>query len=284
MCGSVELLTAEDVIPRWLFKCYERPGAGPFTMTRRPEPIFRRNGDPVTNPTLERVLLDVCEPCNAWLNKTFEVPAKKLVRGLGEAQAIAGDDVLTVARWAVKTLVLYGHPSARRSNRLHATVQRPELENGPDLAKAIRTTGAIPEDISLWISSVDADLETQGHAVHDGFWPSRTYRADGAGGPVDVVSLGFGAPLLNLTVMMTLVVHPLVDIENPWEELGLATRVWPKPPECLAIRDLPALDIDSDRRSLDWIADSGIAVHLGPSERWTPARSPFRSDEDGDPD
>lgn len=269
ICGSTDSLTAEHVIPRWLFKCYETPGAGPFTMVNRPTPLIRRDGRPVTSPSLERVLLDICTDCNTWLNDTFEVPAKNPIRKLGEGQMIADADALAAARWAVKTLILYGHPAARRSNQLHMSIERPMLKDGAELAHALRTTGIIPADISLWVAVIDGKLPPRNHAVLERMWPNRTSRIDGAGGSVGVVNLGFGALALGLTVMMTLVVHPLVDIENPWETAGLATRIWPNPLTGMMLTDLAAVDADTGRRSVDWICDSRSSVVLGPEERWS---------------
>lgn len=269
ICGDIDLSTAEHVIPSWLFECYETPGAGPFTMVHRPTPLTRRDGRPVTSPSLERVLLDICGECNAWLNDNFEVPAKDPIRRLGEGQMIADTDALAVARWAVKTLILYGHPAVRLSNQLHMRIQRPMLQNGAELARALRRTGAVPADISLWVVSIDTKLSTQKYVVHERMWPSRTSRIDGAGGPVGAVNLGFGALSLGLMVMLTLVAHPLIDIESPWETAGLATRIWPNSPARLMLTDLPALDADTGRRSGDWMCDSGMSVILGPGERWT---------------
>jgi hypothetical protein len=268
ICRCTGLLAPEHVIPSWLFKCYETPGAGPFTMVRRPTPLTRRDGRPVASPSLERVLLDVCPDCNAWLNDTFEVPAKIPIRRLGGGQTIADADAFAVARWAAKTLILYGHPAARRSNQLHMSIQRPMLQDGAELARALRRTGEIPADVSLWAASIDKKHDPQTHVVPERIWPSRTSRTDGAGGPVDAINLGLGVHSMALTVTMTLVSHPLVDIENHWEEAGLAMRIWPNPPARLTLTDLPALDVESGRRSVDWLGDSGMSVALGPGERW----------------
>lgn len=268
ICGDVGELTDEHIIPSWLFKHWEKvPVAGPFTMTGSPTSPTRRDGRPVTNTSLERVLLDVCAGCNSWLNRHFEEPAKTPIRQLCLGQSVSGPDMGAVARWAVKTLVLYGHPSVRRSSHLSTDVQRPMLKDGAEVARVLRTSGEILADVSLWATAVDRTLEPVDCVVPERLWPSRTGCVDGSGGSVGAVNLGLGALGLDLTVMMTLVVHPLVDIENPWEAIGLATRIWPNPPERLALTDLPAIDVGSGRRSVDWISDSGLSVVLEPGER-----------------
>lgn len=234
----------EDVIPKWVLKCYENPDAAPFTTWRNGEPVTRRDGlTAVSHPTLNRVLLDVCAACNKWLNRSFEVPAKRPVRQLAAGQDVFDSDVRAVGRWVAKTLVLYGHPNTRSGFDGNGAFAQQVVAGASELAKEIRLTGEIPAGVSVWAAVIDESARSTDFDVPTQF----------LGGGVGVVNVGFGLHDLGLMVRLNLVVHPSLSLENPWEEAGFATRLWPDPPSALSVVSAPKLDTSAGRRFADWM-------------------------------
>jgi len=81
-CSSPTGGKGEHVWPKWFLKRWA--GQGPFTRTRNGEPLMRRDGSPQRTPEMAPVTVPVCgsashHDCNAWLNDSFENPAKRVI-------------------------------------------------------------------------------------------------------------------------------------------------------------------------------------------------------------
>jgi hypothetical protein len=81
------------------------------------EPLRDRNGQPREEDSWS-INLPVCEACNGVLNQKFEQPAKRPIRRLMTQDsnvAFDGTDAMNVARWFLKTWLLWAHPASRDS-------------------------------------------------------------------------------------------------------------------------------------------------------------------------
>ncbi|MFJ4320648.1 hypothetical protein ACIP46_36000 [Streptomyces lavendulae] len=131
----------------------------------------------------------------------------------------------------------------------------------------MRSTGEFPEDLSLWMSVIDPDGDPVVLPDFDRAILPRVHRPDGAGGDCGATTLGFSLPNHNV-VSFQLVFHPLIDIVNPFESSGWATRLWPNPPADLDITGHPVLDAVGGRALTKWFAAGGLSIGLQPGERW----------------
>jgi hypothetical protein len=261
-CGSPATRHGEHVFPTWHLERWD--GQGPFTQEVNGAPIRRRDGSLQRREEATRVKLPVCGSCNAWLNNTFEVPAKPHVRGvLDRLQVLDAAATTAFARWSVKTLLLSRHPASWSS----FPGRRPARWELPvDLLPAMRRTDELPADLSLWMAVFD------GHA-DAGRLPGRlrvdlprTIREDGSGGRSQGAL--WGTPLPNGTrLVLQLVFHPLCDFEHPFEAAGLATKLWPRPPSTLDVSAHPMLDPDGYKQLKGLFTNLGALVGLPPSGR-----------------
>ncbi|MDJ0347608.1 hypothetical protein QMK19_41100 [Streptomyces sp. H10-C2] len=270
-CGSRVSSQGEHVLPRWFFERWD--GQGPFTYYAGSKPIPKRSGS-TQRDQLARVMLPVCgsnspTDCNGWLNRTFEVAGKPQVETvLNDLRPIAGADVVAFARWVVKTLLLHAHPLAMNSEIGHLdTVSRSVLELPKSALPMMRNSGQFPEDLSLWMSVIDSDGAPADLPDFDQAVLPRVHRRDGAGGECRATTLGFSLPN-HLMVSFQLVFHPLIDIVNPFESPGWATRLWPNPPADLDITAHPVLDVAGGRALTRWFVAGGPSIGLQPGERW----------------
>jgi hypothetical protein len=81
------------------------------------EPVRNRYGQPRKDDSWG-IKLPVCEECNRVLNQKFEQPAKPHIRklmALNGDVAFGGADAMKVARWFLKTWLLWAHPTTRES-------------------------------------------------------------------------------------------------------------------------------------------------------------------------
>ncbi|WP_411574795.1 hypothetical protein [Streptomyces fradiae] len=271
-CGSPVSSQGEHVLPRWLFKRWE--GQGPFTYYVGGKAIPKRNGD-TQRDGLARVMLPVCginspANCNGWLDSTFEHVGKPQVRAvLDDLRRIEDAEVLAFARWVVKTLLLHAHPLAVNSEigHLDIAMSGSVLELPGAALPTMRSTDRFPDDLSLWMSVIDPDGAAVALPEFDRQLLPAVHRPDGGGGRSGATTLGFSLPNGRM-VSFQLVFHPLIDIVNPFETLGWATRLWPNPPSDLDIADHPALDAVGGRALTKWFATGGIGIGLQPGERW----------------
>lgn len=174
---------------------------------------------------------------------------------------------MAVARWAAKTLLLYCHPEAVNSE-VPGRPRRPwELPAG--LLPAMRATGDLPGDLSLWVAVVEPAARPVQLPPLDTILLPRTTTEDGGGGACASTTLGFGLPKIGrgAHAVFQLTFHPLVDIARPLQGPGLVTRLWPQPPVTLDLAAHPILDAAAGKR-LTEVFSSGGAVGLPPGQRW----------------
>lgn len=243
-CDSPVRSQGEHVLPNWFLKRWN--GHGPFTIKINDKPVAERSGN-AHREQLARVMLPVCgsnslSDCNKWLNDTFENPARQHVRAaLDELRPVTGQGVTALARWAAKTLLLHHHPAAVNSQIGHLGSRRDALVLPDTLLPTLRKTGQFPEDLSLWMGVVDPNAAPVDLPRFDMIALPQIDRPDGAGGTSCSAMLGWSLPN-GMQAVFHLMLHPLFDIENPFETAGWATRLWPVPPASLDITTHPALD------------------------------------------
>lgn len=109
LCGSRGKKDKEDVIPRWLIAHMDSLGVG----------------------KAPKVILWVCNPCNARLNTNFEHPARDIIKAMvaGKAVGLDTEQQVIVGAWLAKTSLLMAlkdaeyptlGPLPRADRRLHA--------------------------------------------------------------------------------------------------------------------------------------------------------------------
>ncbi|MET8605700.1 hypothetical protein ABZV92_19375 [Streptomyces rubiginosohelvolus] len=273
LCGAPVRTPREHVLPSWFFKRFA--GQGPFTVLVNSVPVPYASGA-VERPQLPRLMLPVCGQessiglkCNDWLNTTFEQPAKIPVRTLlDELRPLSGRGVLTFARWAVKTLLFSAHPQALYAEPPRRSRQQWDF---PDSwLPSLRDTGEFPADLSLWMTVFDPDgSDTDGEfAPDDQLLLPHVQHPDG-GGPGQATHLGFGLPN-GRAVQLQLVSHPHTDICHPFEDSGLAVRLWPTPPDGLDIRAISLLGPAAGRQFTRTFIRGGAHISLESGQRWLP--------------
>lgn len=192
------------------------------------------------------MLLPVCRPCNAELDRRFEKPAKDALRRLFAARGdlrLTAAEARTVGLWLAKTLLLTAHPSTRYGDQAidrHALRWDPD-ESPPQWYYRWLVTGEEPpEGLSLWLHRTDEAAEDPGTPEHT--VPLPTVTADGE--VVDFVCFqqSFHG------VHITLVIHPGWPVIHPLEEDGRAVRLLP----AVGAQDLAALPV-LPRRTVRWI-------------------------------
>lgn len=271
-CGSPTTGQGEHVFPTWYLKPWD--GQGPFTQEVNGAPILRRDGSIQRREEATRVMLSVCGSCNAWLNESFEVPAKPHIRAvLDRLQVLDGAATMAFARWWVKTLLLSRHPASWSS----FPGKRPARWDLPvDLLLAMRRTKELPADLSLWMAVLDDRAEAGRLLRRLRIGLPRTTREDGSGGRGQ--SALWGTPLPNGTrLVLQLVFHPLCGFEHPFEAAGLATRLWPGPPSTLDVTAHPVLGPDGYKQLKGLFPHLKSRVALPPDGH---VRIPCRADSE----
>ncbi|MCT9079337.1 hypothetical protein [Streptomyces fulvoviolaceus] len=270
-CGAPVPGKGEHVLPTWLLR--RSDGQGPFTIEIDRQPVPKHNGK-TERQQLARVLLPVCggdspSDCNGWLNDTFEQPAKRHVNDiLDSLQVITGQNVDAVAQWAVKTLLLSNHPKAVNTELRKRPRRSWVFPDG--MLPAMRSTGKIPDDLSLWAAVVNPDAPPVALPSFETTVLPRVTWENGAGGTGSSTMLGFAtSDPIGTTIAFQLAFHPLTDIEHPLEEVGLVTRLWPNPPARLDFQTLPALDQAAKDRMGRVFASGGERINLPVGERWS---------------
>lgn len=233
-------------------------------------PILDRYGEPRKANHMPPVLLPVCDrktgnDCNGRLERLFEAKGKGVVRTVLQGRPLtSAPEVDAFTRWWLKTLLLLCHPEARDDFK---GAQRRPWSMPPSTYPNL-INGTFPDDLSLWIAVCD----DSGGSAH---LPEamrvllpRTSRPDGEGGSPESGIVGLGlAPDRLAELLLLLVFHPLCDVKNPFEEAGMAVRLWPHPPPALDLSGLPGLDATGRAQFGALFADGGYHDNL-PAAGW----------------
>jgi hypothetical protein len=117
--------------------------------------------------------------------------------------------------------------------------------------------------MSLWVARFD---DKEGHEKLPGlvriYLPTTSNPEGGGGKPETLLwgcrQAGDGGLLLQI------VIHPLCDFEHPFEELGLAVRIWPDPPRRLDVNTLAVLGKEGRLQLGSFVMDASFGDHLPP--------------------
>lgn len=251
----------EHVRPRWLAKRWSSDDE--YTAYENGQPVLDRDGNPRTTNHIPPILVPMCDGpsgCNGWLNKTYEIKGKPAVRkALEDLSALDAAETEAFSKWWVKTLLLYLHPSARSS-----------LPDAPQISWTLpdslylgwRSTGALPDDLSLWISLYDP--HGSGGAELPGLsrlWLNTTSSVDGRGGRGEATLHGIDLSDGRLALLL-LAYHPLMNLQNPFEAAGLSTRLWPSSPNGFEVGALPVLSEEGHAQLKGLFVRAGLAGQL----------------------
>ena len=245
--GPITGRKGEHVLPQRLQRTLDL--RGPFTLEVNGVPEMRRDGAVAwTNQSPRVMLRDVCgsdDPnnCNGWLDQKFEQPGMPFVEQvLGPDPVLDAYGVEQFARWMVKTLLLLAHPATHhlgyRSTQPRAWAAYPDR-----LLKDLRQTGLFPDCLSLWLAVYDPETGTGQLPAATRIVLDRTFYSDGSagGGRGEATNIGFGT-IDKRVIELQLAYHPLCIVRHPFEQGGLATRLWPNPPDQLDLRARPTLN------------------------------------------
>lgn len=273
-CGVPVRGRREHVLPTWFLSRHD--GQGPFTTEVNGQPVAYASGR-VERGHLTRLMLPACgkkeeahggRDCNGWLNTVFEQPAKTPVRAaLDDVAPISGPAVRALARWAVKTLLLAAHPDAVYA----APPQRDRSawEFPDSWLPGLRSTGALPADLSLWLGIINPESPEDACVPDERILLPRIHHPRAAGGVGQATNLGFGLPDGTLA-QFQLLSHPFMDVDHPLEEAGAVVKLWPQPPDLLDIHGLPVLSRETGRRFTGTFVRGGTSIELTPRQRWFP--------------
>jgi hypothetical protein len=145
------------------------------------------------------------------------------------------------ARWTVKTLLLLAHPATQhlgyRSTQPRAWAAYPDR-----LLKDLRQTGLFPDCLSLWLAVCNPGAGTSQLPAATRIVLDRTFYSDSSPGGErgEATNIAFGT-IDKQVIELQLVYHPLCIVQHPFEQAGLATRLWPNPPDQLDLPTHPTL-------------------------------------------
>jgi len=226
----------EHVWPQWLLRRMDQQGPPPFLWAKNGVPIVGRDGKPVRHTIRQRVLLDVCEPCNAALNARFEVPAKPVVGvlALNGWQGVRSQaEWHAVGMWWAKVILMLGHPKARIGDALLDREARTAFDGPlPDYTWMVDGSGP-PSDLSVFVHNADLSLPT--HRVFRLAVPASVLHDDGTTTHCQTLSLA--TPGLCVTVVN----HPGITIDHPLVKRGHGWELLHSPPSVGDLSALPAM-------------------------------------------
>lgn len=230
LCPSPSVGVGEHVWSRWLIRDFHR--MGPFKTEKSGVPYTKRDGvTPVTMAALPGAHVPMCEPCNAVLNRSIEVPAKPVVRRLLPWETARGwpiinaDEAAALARWLLKTGLLAAHPEARHDNPYVA--REPEFPRFDHMDPAwlgwMRTGSAPPNGFSIYVTrrSLKAELPWKG-VTQRIFLPRRIVLGNKE---LHFMARSFGVSGMDVTIVW----HPGWPILHPLLENHKLAVLWPEP-------------------------------------------------------
>lgn len=127
ICLNDDVVTREHVWPNWFLQRMDEEGGPPSGWSLNGTPLLTRDGDKIKGERRQRVMMQVCDRCNATMNTLIEVPAKPIIEQLA-LNAWRGkhnrEEWQAVGLWWAKVLLLVGHPESLLENpRLQKLVE-----------------------------------------------------------------------------------------------------------------------------------------------------------------
>lgn len=149
-----------------------------------------------------------------------------------------------------------------------------------DWLPALRTTGNLPADLSLWLGIIGPSTGEESRVPDEQVLLPRIHHPHAAGGPGQAIDLGFGLPDERMA-QFQLLSHPVMDISHPAEATGLVVKPWPQLPDRLDINVLPVLSREESRRIARTFVRGGTLIDLMPGQTWLPEGCSAPASESG---
>jgi hypothetical protein len=243
--------TGEHVLPLWLKSEWWPQKKAHYGWWVNGEPVRNRYGQPRKHDSWA-IKLPMCEECNHVLNQRFEQQARPHIRKLMAQNGnvvFGGADAMKVARWFLKTWLLWAHPATRESVPGIAPSRWDGISDG--LYVWTVTNQLPPAGLSMWITK-RGEEDPEDAATRHIPLPTVVV-ADGR-------KIEFRAKRAGLRSLdVSLVYHPDWEIAHPLEAEGRALRLWPREGGTRAdFASLPPVH----RRDTVWL--EGPTVHFLP--------------------
>lgn len=223
ICLSTAELTREHVWPNWFLQRMDDEGAPPFGWSLNGQPLLDRRNDQIMGDKRQRIMMPVCGPCNAEMNRRIEVPAKGVVEQLA-LNAWRGrykrEEWRAFGLWWAKVLLLIGREESFLENaRLNKLVNL-NFETNPDL-RWLTDGSPVPDHVSVFVYNADF---TRTGTEHELVLPARVNFDDKSSADCHVLSMA--TPGLGIAAVS----HPGVVIKHPLVSSGRAWEVLHNPP------------------------------------------------------
>jgi hypothetical protein len=187
-------------------------------------PLMTRRGDQIKGQRRQRIMMPVCDTCNATMNVLIEVPARPIVERLaldGWRGEYSEEQWRSVGLWWAKVLLLIGHPDSVMENARLQGLVKLNFDSKPDVRWLTDGSG-VPEHVSVFVYNADY---------------SRTGTAHELVVPANVV-LGGGKTFAQCHVLamatsglaVAVVSHPGVTVGHPLVASGQAWELLRSPP------------------------------------------------------
>lgn len=240
ICLKRGVITREHVWPNWFLQRMDREGPPPYGWSVNGNPLLTRRGVPIKGERRQRVMLPVCNSCNATMNICIEVPARLVVEPLalnGWRGTYDQEQWRAVGLWWAKVLLLIGHPQSSLENPRLQKLVKMNFDSEPDI-RWLTDRSDVPAHVSVFVHNVDF---SSGGTEHELTVPARVLFDDETSAECHMLSMA--TPGMAVAVVS----HPGITIEHPLVEAGHAWELLHSPPRRGDIGDFKPLAGDSVR-------------------------------------
>lgn len=207
----------------------------PFGWSVNGEPVRDRDGKQIMGQRRQRVMLGICGPCNAAMERAIEAPAQPAVTALalnGWKGEYAREEWRAVGLWLAKVLLLVAHEDSRLENpRLQKAIRYAFDPPMPDLRWLTDGSG-VPGHVSLFVHNADMDDDKTEFQLSI---PAQVHSDEGNTSHCHVLSMA--TPGLCATVVS----HPGITLDHPMVRQGQAWELLHSPPRRGDLSTLPPL-------------------------------------------
>lgn len=223
ICLTTAELTREHVWPNWFLQRMDEQGVPPLGWSLNGQPLLDRGNNQIRGDKRQRIMIPVCDHCNAEMNRRIEVPAKSVIEQLA-LNAWRGrykrEEWRAFGVWWAKVLLLIGHDESFLENaRLNKLVNL-NFETRPDL-RWLTDGSPVPDHVSVFVYNADF---TRTGTEHELVLPARVMFDDKTSAACHMLSLA--TPGLGVAAVS----HPGVVVRNPLVKGGRAWEVLHDPP------------------------------------------------------